>query len=34
MGFHWNLSDSKSSQVFRTLLSILTDLNNAIFFDF
>ena len=25
--FHWNLSDSKSTQVSRTLLSILTDLN-------
>ena len=30
MVFHLSLSDSKSSQVFRTLLSILTDLNNAI----
>ena len=28
--FHWNLSDSKSPQVSRTLLSILTVLNNAI----
>ena len=25
--FHWSLSDSKSPQVFRTLLSILADLN-------
>ena len=30
MGFHWNLSDSKSPQVSKTLLSILTDLNNGI----
>ena len=29
--FHWSLSDSKSTQVFRALLSILTDLNNAVF---
>ena len=29
MVFHWNLSDSKSPQVSRTLLSILTVLNNA-----
>ena len=29
MVFHWSLSDSKSPQVFRTLLSILADLNNA-----
>ena len=28
--FHWNLSDSKSPQVSRTLLSILPDLNNAV----
>ena len=28
--FHWRLSDSKSSQVFRTLLSILADLNNSL----
>ena len=27
---HWNLSGSKSSQVSRTLLSILADLNNAV----
>ena len=27
---HWNLSDSKSLQVSRTLLSILADLNNAV----
>ena len=30
MVFHWSLSDSKSPQVSRTLLSILTDLNNDI----
>ena len=30
MVFHWSLSDSKSPQVSRTLLSILTDLNNVI----
>ena len=30
MIFHWSLSDSKSSQVSRTLLSILADLNNAV----
>ena len=30
MVFRWRLSDSKSSEVFRTLLSILTDLNNAV----
>ena len=30
MVFHWSLSDSKSPQVSRTLLSILTDLNNAL----
>ena len=29
-GFHWNLSDSKSPQVSRTLLSILAVLNNAV----
>ena len=29
MGFHWNLNESKSSQVSRTLLSILADLSNA-----
>ena len=28
--FHWSLSESKSSQVSKTLLSILADLNNAI----
>ena len=28
--FHWSLSDSKSLQVSSTLLSILTDLNNAV----
>ena len=27
MVFHWNLSDSKSPQIFKTLLSILADLN-------
>ena len=30
MVFHWSLSDSKSPQVSRTLLSILADLSNAI----
>ena len=30
MVFHWRLSDSKSPQVFRTLLSILAVLNNAV----
>ena len=30
MVFYWSLSDSKSHQVSRTLLSILTDLNNAV----
>ena len=30
MVFHWRLSDSKSSQVSRTLLSILADLNNIV----
>ena len=30
MVFHWSLSDSKSHQVSRTLLSILTVLNNAV----
>ena len=29
MGFHWSLSDSKSSQVSRTLLSILAAVNKA-----
>ena len=29
--FYWSLSGSKSAQISRTLLSILTDLNNAIF---
>ena len=28
--FHWSLRDNKSSQVSRTLLSILSDLNNVI----
>ena len=27
--FHWSLSDSKSPQISRILLSILVDLNNA-----
>ena len=30
MVFHWSLSDSKSPQVSRTLLSILADLNNSV----
>ena len=30
MIFHWTLSDSKSPQVSRTLLSILADFNNAV----
>ena len=30
MVFHWNLSDSKSFQVSRTLFSVLTDLDNAV----
>ena len=30
MVFHWSLSDSKSSQVSWTSLSILADLNNAV----
>ena len=30
MVFHWILSDSKSPQVYRTLLSILAVLNHAI----
>ena len=30
MVFPWSLNDSKSSQVFRTLLSILPDLDKAI----
>ena len=30
MFFYWSLSDSKSPQVFRTFLSILTDLNNSV----
>ena len=29
MGFHWSLSDSKSPQISRTLLSTLVNLNNA-----
>ena len=31
MVFHWSLSDSKSPQVSRTLLSILADCSNAVF---
>ena len=27
---HWSLIDNKSSQISRTLLSILADLNNAV----
>ena len=27
---HWNLKDNNSSQVLRTLLSILADLNNTL----
>ena len=30
MVFHWNLSDSKSPEVSRTLLSILAVLNNVV----
>ena len=30
MVFHWSLSDSKSPQITRTLLSILAPLNNAV----
>ena len=30
MVFHWSLSDSKSSQVSRTLISILVDFSNAV----
>ena len=30
MVFHWSLSDSKSLQVSKTLLSILADLNNVV----
>ena len=30
MVFHWSLSDSKSPQVSRTLLSILAGINNAV----
>ena len=30
MVFHWSLSDSNSLQISRTLLSILTDFNNAV----
>ena len=28
--FHWSLRDSKSPQIYRSLLSILADLNNAV----
>ena len=31
MVFHWSVSDNKSPQVSRTLLSILAVLNNAVF---
>ena len=31
MVFHWSLSDNKSSQVSRTLLSIFADCSNAVF---
>ena len=30
MVFNWRLSDNKSPQVFRTILSILADLSNAV----
>ena len=30
MVFHWSLSDSKFPQIFRTLLSILADVNNIV----
>ena len=30
MDFHWSLSDNKSPQVFRTLLSILADFSNTV----
>ena len=30
MVFHWSLSDSKSPQVSRTLLSILANLSNSV----
>ena len=30
MFFHWSLSDNKSPQVPRILLSILSDLNNVV----
>ena len=29
-GFHWSLSDSKSPQIFKTLLNIFSDLYNAV----
>ena len=34
MAFHWSLSDNKSPQVSRTLLSILAVLNSAVFWMF
>ena len=33
MIYHWSLSDSKSFQVSRTLLSILAELKNALSLD-
>ena len=30
MAFHWSLSDTKSPRFSRTLLSFLSDLNNAV----
>ena len=33
MVFHWSLNDGKSPQISKTLLSILTDLNNAVVVD-
>ena len=33
MVFHWNLSDSKSPQVSKTLLSILADINVVVWID-
>ena len=34
VGFHWNLSDSKTPRVSTTFLSILADLNNAVVWSF
>ena len=34
MAFHWSLSECKSFQVSRTLLSILVDLNNGVVYMF